>query len=237
MMAENDQAIEFDPDTGCADACCAQPVTSASSARTALIRQAFRLEWLTVGWMIVEAGMALGSGLAAHSLTLTAFGVDSVIELVSAGVLIWRLNVELRHGRQVSESAELVAGKIGGALLFLLAAYIVIGAAWRLWTHQGEAFSIPGLIVALAAMPIMTWLARRKIAVATQLGSRAMRADAVESITCGWLSLVVVVGLLANLVFGAWWVDAVTALAIVWFVIKEAREAWNGEDCCADHSH
>ena len=237
MMAENNQAIEFDPGTGCADTCCAQPVTSASSTRTALIRQAFRLEWLTVGWMIVEAGMALGSGLAAHSLTLTAFGVDSVIELVSAGVLIWRLNVELRHGRQVSESAELVAGKIGGALLFLLAAYIVIGAAWRLWTHQGEAFSIPGLIVALAAMPIMTWLARRKIAVATQLGSRAMRADAVESITCGWLSLVVVVGQLANLVFGEWWVDAVTALAIVWFVIKEAREAWNGEDCCADHSH
>ena len=236
MMAENDQAIDLDPDPSCVDSCCAQPATSASSARTALIRQAFRLEWLTVGWMIVEAGMALGSGLAAHSLTLTAFGVDSVIELVSASVLIWRLNVELRHGRQVSESAELVAGKIGGALLFLLAAYIVIGAAWRLWTHQGEAFSIPGLIVALAAMPIMTWLARRKIALATQLGSRAMRADAVESITCGWLSLVVVVGLLANLVFGAWWVDAVTALAIVWFVVKEAREAWSGEDCCAEHS-
>jgi divalent metal cation (Fe/Co/Zn/Cd) transporter len=235
-MAENDQAIEFDPDTDCADACCAQPVTSASSARTALIRQAFRLEWLTVGWMIVEAGMAIGSGVAAHSLTLTAFGVDSVIELISAGVLIWRLNVELRHGQQISEGAERVAGRIGGALLFLLAAYIVIGAAWRLWTYQGEAFSIPGLIVALLAMPIMVWLARRKIAVATQLGSRAMRADAVESITCGWLSLVVVVGLLANLVFGAWWVDAVTALAIVWFVVKEAREAWSGEDCCVEHS-
>ncbi len=235
-MAGNDHTIDLEPATGRADACCAPPARSDPPTRLALIRRAFRLEWLTVGWMIVEAGMAIGSGLAAHSLTLTAFGVDSVIELVSAGVLIWRLNAELRHGQQISEGAERVAGRVGGALLFLLAAYIVIGAAWRLWTRQGEAFSIPGLIVALLAMPIMIWLARRKIAVATQLGSRAMRADAVESITCGWLSLVVVGGLLANLVFGAWWMDAVTALAIVWLVVKEAREVWSGEDCCAEHS-
>jgi divalent metal cation (Fe/Co/Zn/Cd) transporter len=100
--------------------------------------------------------------------------------------------------------------------------------------RHGEAFSLPGLIVALLAMPIMTLLARRKIAIATQLGSRAMRADAAESITCGWLSFVVVVGLLADLMLGAWWVDAVTSLVIVGFVVKEAREAWSGEDCC-DH--
>ena len=79
----------------------------------------------------------------------------------------------------------------------------------------------------------MTFLARRKIAIATQLGSRAMRADAVESITCGWLSFVVVIGLIADLMLGAWWVDAVTSLAIVWPVLKEGHEAWNGEDCCA----
>ena len=117
---------------------------------------------------------------------------------------------------------------------FTLAAYIVGGAAWSLWTRHGEAFSLPGLIVAFLAMPIMTLLARRKIAIATQLGSRAMRADAAESIICGWLSLVVVVGLLADLMLGAWWVDAVTSLVIVGFVVKEAREAWSGEDCC-DH--
>ena len=119
-------------------------------------------------------------------------------------------------------------------LLFKLAAYIVAGAAWSLWTRHGEAFSLPGLIVALLAMPIMTLLARRKIAIATQLGSRAMRADAAESITCGWLSLVVVVGLLADFMLGAWWVDAITSLVIVGFVVKEAREAWSGENCC-DH--
>jgi len=150
--------------------------------RAALIRQAFRLEWLTLAWMTVEGAVAIGAGVAAGSLTLTAFGLDSVIELASACVLIWRLNVELRHGQVFSERAERTASKISGGLLFALAAYIVAGSAWSFWTRHGEAFSLPGLIVALLAVPIMTLLARRKIAIATQLGSRAMRADAVESI-------------------------------------------------------
>jgi divalent metal cation (Fe/Co/Zn/Cd) transporter len=201
--------------------------------RAALTRQAFRLEWLTVAWMIVEGAVAIGAGVAARSLTLTAFGLDSVIELASACALIWRLNVELRHGKAFSERAERTASKIGGGLLFALAAYIVAGAIWSLWTRHGEAFSFPWLIVASLAIPIMTLLARRKIAIASQLGSRAMRADAVESITCGWLSLVVVIGLTADFLLGGWWVDAVTSLAIVWFVVEEGREAWKGEECCA----
>jgi hypothetical protein len=158
----------------CADTCC-RPTPSAlslTSERPALIRQAFRLEWMTVAWMVVEGVVALAAGLAAGSLTLMAFGLDSAIELASAGVLIRRLNVELRHGKGFSERAERTASRIGAVLLFTLAAYIVAGAAWSLWTRQGEAFSLPGLIVALLAMPIMTLLARRKIAIATQLGSR-----------------------------------------------------------------
>ncbi len=205
-----------------------------SRLRAALIRRAFRLEWMTVAWMIIEGAVAIGAGVAAGSLTVMVFGLDTVIELASAGVLIWRLNIELRQGQGFSERTERTASKIGGGLLFALAAYIVTGAIWSLWMRHGEAFSIPGLIVALLAMPIMTLLARRETAIAVQLGSRAMRADAAESITCGWLSLVVVAGLIADLMLGAWWVDAVTSLAIVLFVVKEAREAWSGEVCC-DH--
>ena len=201
--------------------------------RTVLIQSAFRLEWLTVAWMVVEAFVAIGSGVIAGSLTLTAFGLDSVIELVSAGVLIWRLTHELRYGEELSRRTERIAGRTGGALLFVLAACIVLGAAWSLWAHHGGEFSVTGLIVAGVAIPIMYVLARRKLDVARQLGSRAMRADAIESITCGWLSLVVVVGLVANRLLGAWWIDAVTSLGIVWFVVKEAREAWIGEDCCS----
>ncbi len=202
--------------------------------RRSLIRQAFYWEWLTVGWMVIEGAVAIGSSVAAGSLSLLAFGLDSVIELASALVLIWRLTVELRRGGAFSDPAERAASRISGGLLFALAAFIVAGAAWSLLTRRGQTFSIAGFAVALLAMPIMTLLARRKITLASVLGSRAMRADAVESITCGWLSLVVVVGLAANLLTGAWWVDAVTSLAIVWFVVKEAREAWSGDDCC-DH--
>jgi divalent metal cation (Fe/Co/Zn/Cd) transporter len=215
--------------------CAAEPdradITQQDPARQKLVRQAFWLEWMTIGWMTIEATVAIASGLAAHSLTLLAFGVDSVIELVSAGVLIWRLAVELRHGQAFSEKAEQTASRIGGALLFALAAYVVASAAWGLWTREGQQFSWPGLAITTAAIPIMYVLARRKLAVADQIASRALRADAVESITCGWLSFVAVLGLLAQLAFGAWWIDQVTALAIVWFLVKEGREAWNAEAC------
>jgi len=203
-----------------------------TESRTDLVRQAFWLEWLTIAWMVIEAAVALWSGYMAHSITLLAFGLDSVIELISAGALLWRLTIELRHGQAFSEAAEQRASKIGGGLLFALAAYVVLSAAWSLWNGQGEDFSMAGLVVALVAIPIMYFLAKRKIAIAEQIGSRALRADAVESITCGWLSVMVVVGLTAQYLTGAWWVDSVTSLGIVWFLVKEAREAWSGEECC-----
>jgi divalent metal cation (Fe/Co/Zn/Cd) transporter len=202
--------------------------------RTALIREAFRLEYITLAWMTVEAAVAIGSGVAAGSLTLMAFGIDSLIELASAAVLVWRLNVELRHGQAFAETAERTASRIGGALLFALAAYVVAAAGWKLWMREGAEFSLPGLIITVLAIPVMYFLARRKLQVADALGSRAMRADAVESITCGWLAVVVVAALLAQLITGAWWVDPLASLAVVWFLIREGREAWEGEECC-DH--
>lgn len=190
------------------------------------------LEYISIAWMAIEAGVAFYSGMRANSVSLLAFGVDSVIELLSAGVLIWRLSVELRHGEAFAESAERAASRIAGGLLFVLAFYVVTAAAWKLWTQTGEAFSWPGLIVTGLAIPVMYTLARGKIAVADALGSRALRADAMESVTCGWLSIVVLVGLVVQALTGAWWVDAVTSLGIVWFLVKEGREAWTGEDCC-----
>ena len=90
-------------------------------------------------------------------------------------------------------------------------------------------------MVTIFAIPIMCMLAQRKLAIAAKLGSRALRADAIEAITCGWLSFVVVLGLIAQLALNAWWVDSVTSLAILWFVIKEGREAWTGKECCDDN--
>lgn len=200
--------------------------------RAALIGEAFRLEWFTVAWMTVEAVIALASGIAARSISLTAFGIDSLIELASAGVLIWRLSVELKHGRAFSEAAEHTASRIAGGLLFALAAYVVVAAAWGLWHREGPAFSWPGLIVTALAIPVMYLLAKRKLAVAAQLGSRALRADAIEAVSCGWLSFVVVLGLLAQLVIDAWWIDSVISLAILWLLFKEGPEAWAGGEWC-----
>jgi divalent metal cation (Fe/Co/Zn/Cd) transporter len=222
----------------CTDECCVPPPLAFPARpgqpgeRQALIREAFRLEWLTIGWMTIEAIVAIGSGLMVGSLVLMAFGLDSLIELASAGVLVWRLTVELQRGVRFSEEIERTASRIAGALLLALAAYVTIAAAWSLWTRTGEAFSWPGLIVALAAIPSMRYLAHRKIAVAGRLGSRALRADAMEAVTCGWLSVVVVISLGAQWSIGAWWIDGVASLAIVWLLVKEGRDAWAGRECC-----
>ena len=221
----------------CAEACCVPPLlilpTKLAVDRRPLIREAFRLEWLTIGWMVIEALVATVAGVASGSLVLIAFGLDSVVELISAGVLMWRLSVELRDGHAFSENAERIASRIGGALLIALATYVVIFAGWNLWTRHTEEFSLPGFIVTLMAIPVMRYLARRKIELADRLGSRALRADAMESVTCGWLSVVAVVSLGAQAVSGIWWIDGVGSLAIVWLLVKEGREAWQGE-CCAD---
>jgi hypothetical protein len=131
--------------------------------RAALIREAFRLEWFTVAWMTVEAIVAIAAGIAAQSVTLLAFGIDSLIELASAGVLIWRLSVELKHGRAFSVAAEHTASRIAGGLLFALTAYVVVAAGWGLWRGEGQAFSLPGLIVTGLAIPLMYLLAKRKL--------------------------------------------------------------------------
>ena len=108
------------------------------------MRQAFVLEYLTLAWMVIEAGVAISSGVAARSVTLLAFGIDSLIELASAIVLIWRLKVELWHGRSFAESVEERASRIGGALLFALALYIVAAAGWSLGDGSGARFLVAG---------------------------------------------------------------------------------------------
>lgn len=137
--------------------------------------------------------MGIAAGVTNGSLILLAFALDSIIELASAGVLIWRLSIELRHDYRFSELAERMSSRISGGLLYVLAAYLTAAAVWRLGTGTGESFSWTGLVVALAAIPAMRWLAHRKIAIADKIGSRALRADAREEVTCGCLSFVVVI--------------------------------------------
>ena len=203
-----------------------------TSDRFVDVNRALRLEWLTLGWMTVEAAVALAAGVLAHSLILEAFGADSVIELLSAGVLVWRLRVELKAGASFPETIEQRASRIGGGLLYALSAYVAIGAIYSLWMHQGQNFTVAGLLVTGAAIPAMYLLAKSKIRIADRIGSRALRADAVESLTCGYLSVVVFVALLAQLLVGAWWVSGASALVLIPFLLREAREAWEVDACC-----
>lgn len=237
----NNSPVAASPDrvfsTG-ATGCCPYEVTVIPEhadmriARAVLVRRAIRLEFLTIVWMLVEAGVSLWGGTQANSVSLRAFGIDSLIEIISAGVLIWRLGAELRNGQVFGEWTERVASRISGVLLFGLAAYVVITATSKLVAHTGEEFSQIGLSITLLAMPTMYFLARRKVAIAEALGSRAMRVDAMESVTCGYLSLVVVVGLIMQALTDAWWIDAVASLGAVGFLVKEGREAWTGSCHC-----
>lgn len=202
------------------------------SERDRFVARAFALEWMTLAWVVIEAAAGIYSGVQASSVSLTAFGLDSLIETASASLLLWRLDKELRHGQHFSKTAERQASRIGGGLLFALAVYVVVAAVWNLWTGRGEEFSTVGLAVTAATIPVMYVLSKKKLAIAQQIGSKALRADAMESLTCGWLSTVVLFGLIVQLLGGWWWVDAVTSLGIVWLLIREGREAWRGDDCC-----
>jgi len=202
------------------------------ATRPADVRRAIGLEWVTLAWMTVEGAAALFAGFAAHSVSVTAFGMDSLIELVSGGVLMWRLRTEARMGAAFPARIEHLAHRVAGALLMLLAAYVIVAAALSLYHRQGQEFSYLGAAVTVAAIAIMFPLARSKREVADRIDSRALRADAVESLACGYLSVAVLIGLVAQYYLQAWWIDGVVSLGIVYYLVREGLEAWGAEDCC-----
>lgn len=206
----------------------------ARPARLVDVDRALRLEWLTLAWMTIEATVAIAAGVASGSLVLQAFGVDSMIELASAGVLVWRLVVELKKGERFPEAVEQRAARAGGCLLLALTAYVLAASVCALWQHKRQETSVAGLVVTGAAIPVMYWLATNKLALAKRLGSAALRSDAVESLTCGYLSIVVFAALTAQWFLGAWWVSGVGGLVLVPLLFREGLEAWHNEACCQD---
>jgi len=198
------------------------------------MKTALRLESITMVWMVIEAAGSIGAGIAAGSLLLMAFGVDSVIELISASVLFWRLQKEARGGASNAsiERVERRASRISGYLLYALSGYVVLQAIYGL-THEHHAeTSLLGLAVAVVAALGMPLLAKAKIRVADQIASKALRADAMETFTCGYLSWVLLGGLAANALLHWWWLDAAASLVVVPLLLKEAREAMTGECDC-----
>jgi len=199
------------------------------------LQAALRLETLTIAWMVVEASVSIGAGVFARSLLLIAFGADSVVEIVSAILLFQRLRQEFSgnlEGEAAREALERKTSRISGYLLYALAAYVVLQAAYGLTHRHSAETSWPGIAVALVAAFGMPVLARAKIRVADQIGSRALRADAMETFTCGYLSWALLAGLVADALLHWWWLDSAAALAIVPLLLKEGREAVSGRCGC-----
>ena len=219
-----------------------QPAVSQTRERADDVRLARLLTYITLGWMTVEGAASLLLGWASKSLLLEAFGIDSIIELFSASVLLWRLRIEASgHADEARvEAVEHRASRLVGYTLYFLVAYVVFNSAYGIFiahrvtdTHE----SAWGILIGLVAKIGMPILAGYKLKVAARLNSRALRADAIEAIVCGYLSIVLMVGLAATRILGWWWLDSVAALALIPFLIKEARAAIEGEDACCSADH
>lgn len=205
------------------------PTTRATPSILNLRRRGLVLAALTIAWNAIEAVVAVSAGVAAGSIALVGFGFDSVIEVLSAWVVVWQFRGELRGG--YDEARERLALRLIGGTFFVLAAYVIIEALRDLFIVDAQADESPvGIILAalsLAVMPALAWAKRRT---AEQLHSPTLRADATETLLCAWLSASLLVGLVLNAAVGWWWADPLAALAIAGLAVHEGLEAIRGED-------
>ncbi len=188
-------------------------------------QRALVAEYFTVGWNVVEGIIAITAGVLAGSIALVGFGLDSYVEVASGLVLIWRLRKHGFSDDEEEEAAEKKAILFVGATFLLLAAYVFYESGKKLYFHEHPEESLLGIILAIVSLIVMPFLAFYKKKIAAEINSRALRADALETLACSYLSLTLLLGLGANALFGWWWADPVAALAMIYFLVKEGKEA------------
>jgi divalent metal cation (Fe/Co/Zn/Cd) transporter len=201
------------------------------ATRPQLLARGLRLEYLTVGWNIVEGVIAVGAGVAAGSIALIGFGIDSFVETISGAVLVWRLRAET-VGDADEERIEYVerrASRLVGVSFLILAAYVAFEAIRSLAGQERPDASPIGIALTAVSIIVMLWLARTKRETGEALGSRALIADSHQTYACWYLSVTTLIGLSLNATLGLWWADPVAALVIAAFLVREAREAWEDE--------
>jgi divalent metal cation (Fe/Co/Zn/Cd) transporter len=202
------------------------------ATRGSLVRRGLRLEYLTIGWNLIEGVVALLAAVAAGSVVLLGFGIDSFVETASGGVMVWRLRAERRRPERDLEALEGLARRLVAVSLFALAIYVAAEAGRTLWRREMPEASLVGIVLTATSLVVMWWLARAKQAAASALDSRAMTADAFQTTACFWLSLSALVGVGLNAALGWWWADPAAALVMTVFVVREAMEAWRDDPCC-----
>ena len=196
---------------------------SADQARwrhTALV-----LAWATIAWNSIEAIVALASGAVAGSIALVGFGLNSIVEVGSAVVVIWQFSGADAEREQ--RALRLIAGSF-----FVFAAYVAGQAAWDLVARSRPEESIAGIVLASASLLVMPVLAITKRRLGRRMSSRTVVADGGQTMLCSYLSAILLVGLVANAKLGWWWADPIAALVIAGLAVREGREAWRGESCC-----
>ena len=204
---------------------------SAPEARQEHERLAARvrfLSWLSLVWMTAEGAIALTAGVMAGSVALVGFGIDSAIEGLASGIIVWRFT----GGRIFSAAAETRAQKLVAVQFFLLAPYVGYESVHALVTGARPDVSWLGIGLSVTSVIGMPWLGLAKQRLADQLGSAATKGEGRQNMLCAYLAGALLIGLLANAAFGAWWLDPVVGLLIAAVAVKEGREAWRGEGCC-----
>jgi divalent metal cation (Fe/Co/Zn/Cd) transporter len=216
-----------------------------NSTPAEVLQRVLWIQTLTLIWMSVEAAVSLGAAWMARSPALLAFGGDSAVELLSAGVVFWHFSVSTKpHANREIHPAERAgwsrdgvpteerAGRIAGGLLFVLAAFVVTTSVLTLLGHVEARPSLIGIALLVLAAVIMPWLAAQKRQLSITTASAALRADAAESAVCGYLALIALAGLVVNAAWKVSWADPVAALALLPLIIREGWEAWKGKPCC-----
>jgi len=209
--------------------------TPNDATRAALVRHGLRLNYLGIGYNVLEAVVAVTAGLLAGSVALVGFGFDSVIEVTASGAAQWRLRSDLDLHRR--ERVERWTARIIGWSFLALALYVAHDSARALIHRDAPARSLTGLVLLALSAIVMPWLARAKRRVARALASGALEADAMQTSVCAYLSIIALAGVALNTVAGWWWADPVAALAMVPIIAREGvegirREALCADDCC-----
>ena len=200
--------------------------------RLQLVRLGFYLSVFTVTWNVLEGLIAVLSSYFSGSVALFGFGVDSFIESTSGFIIGWRFYYEMRgRPQEQTEKVERLAARLAGILLLVLSIYLLIDSSRCLLGYGREPGpSVMGIILTVISLVIMPILARTKLKTAKKLASKALHADAYETIACAWLSATTLAGLLLNATFGWWWADPVAALVLVPLIAREGVEGLRGED-------
>jgi divalent metal cation (Fe/Co/Zn/Cd) transporter len=189
-----------------------QMTTAPASPSTDVSRQVRRLQVITIIWMSIEAIVSLVSAWHSHSPALLAFGGDSLIELLSAIVVLWRFRFALNEAR---------AARITGGLLFGLGGLVVLTSTLNFLGYREAQRSLMGMAILLAAAILMPWLAREKRRLSAVTSSAALKADAAESALCGYMAWIALAGLVVNALWGKSWADPLAALALIPLIVRE----------------